>query len=534
MSFFYNMPLNSTILVVENAQFSVSNFSYFNVTVLNPSNSASDVNISALRLAVEATNQTYDVNTVEYPESLPFLLARGSRQTFKCIYDWSGIAGKAVRIEFLPTNVSTISNIYTPPSASLTLTPLFDAAQSVNYFNLTIANALDSTNLTVSDITTFGESIKDFLTPTLPYRLPNNQTAMFTCHLNWENLFTENVTMSISTAEGYKTSITTKQLPGAVLTLSNAVFNYSDTSYFDVTVRSTEESTTPATLNALNLTLANESISLYNDTIPPLNKGQGLPIASNSSYTLKCLWNWSQIRNQRITIQAYTRQNFTIPALNVTTPPSTVWNMTDVKFDFDDLTQFWVNVTNTACSTDNVTVARIQLNNLNTTLNQPPKAIGPSTQTMLSCALNWTDAIGHFANITVFATDGSNVSESLLIPTAQLKILSDFPVYGDFQGARVNVTVPYLNVTIKNAVNSEYNLTVSSIVLEAGNTTQDIARSILYPNATSQGYVISPGEEITFVCYLENSPYFKSSKTIQITVYTEEAVQASRTWQQQT
>jgi hypothetical protein len=532
MSIYYNVPANKTILDVENAQFSVANFSYFNVTVLNPSYSASAVNVSAFRLTVEATNQTYDVNTVEYPQSLPFSLARGSRQTFECIYDWSGIAGQTVRIDFLPANISTFSNVYILPSASLKLAPNFDATQSVNYFNLTVENPPDSTNLTISDVTTFGESIKDFLTPTLPYLLPINQSVTFTCHLNWEDLFTENVTMNVTTTEGYETSYTTSALPGAVLTLSNASFDYSDTSYFNVILTSTSESTTYATVRALNLTLANESTSL--STVPPLNISEGLPIGINQSLTLRCFWNWNHVRDEKITLQAYTRQNFTVPPLNVTTPPSTIWNITGVKFDLDNLTQFSVNVTNTPCSLNNVTVTNIQLNNQNTTLDQPSTVITNGTQAMFSCALNWTDLRGHVANITVFAADGFNMSTSLVIPAAQLEILGDLPVYGDMQGENINVAIPYFNVTMRNSMNSLMNLTVTSIVLEADNITQDLAKSILYPNATSQTYKISPGETITFVCYSEYNPYLKTSQTIQITVYTAEAVQASKTWQQQT
>jgi hypothetical protein len=126
------------------------------------------------------------------------------------------------------------------------------------------------------------------------------------------------------------------------------------------------------------------------------------------------------------------------------------------------------------------------------------------------------------------------MSTSLLIPAAQLEILGDLPVYGDMQGANINVTVPYFNVTIENSMNSNMSLTITSIVLEADNITQDLARSVLYPNSTSQTYEISPGETITFVCYSEYNQYLKTSKTVQITVYTAEVVQASKTWQQQT
>jgi hypothetical protein len=534
MSSYYNMPVNSTILVVENAQFSAANFSYFNVTVLNPSNSASGVNISSFRLTVETTNQTYDVNTTEYPPSLPFLLARGSRQTFKCIYNWGSIAGETLRIDCLPTNISTISNTYTLPYAALKVTPTFDWSTSVNYFNLAIENPPESSSLNISDISIFSESVASLLTPALPYLLPNNQSVTFLCHRSWQDLQGENVTLTVSTTEGYETSYTTSAaLPEADLSLVNATFDYSNTGYFNVTFYSSEDSTVPVTLSGMNLTLANESISL--PTVPPLNITGGIPMPTNQSLILRCLWNWSLVRDEKITVQAYTSQNFTVTPLTVTTPSSTVWNITNVNFDFDDPTQFWVNVTNTPCSTNNITVTAIQLNDQNTTLDQPSTVITPGTQTMFRCALNWTDFIGQTANITVLAADGSNVSTSIAIPTAQLKILGDLPVYGDMHGTSINVTIPYFNVTIENCVNSRYNLTITSMILEADNVSQDLAESVLYPNASSSlTYVISPGETITFVCYSENNPYLKSSTTIELTVYTAEGIQASKTWQQQT
>lgn len=526
MSSYYNMPENTATLIVENAQFSVANFSYFNLTVLNPSNSASDLNISAFRLSVDATNSTYDVNSIEYPQSLPFLLAKGSRQTFKCIYDWSNIAGETVRVESLPANVSTISNVYTLPSAKLELTPIFDATQSVNYFSLRMDNPAESTSFHITGISMFGVSID--VNSTLPYALQNNQSVTFTCYRNWQNLWNQNVTITVNTAEGYLTSYTTNTLPGTALQLSDLKFDYSDTTYFNVTIHSSEDSTANAILTGLNLTLNNESFSLF--TFPPLNITRGLPIATNQSLTLRCFWNWNLVRDENITIDAYTGQNFTVPALTVTTPPSVVWNVTDVKFDLDDLTRFWVNVTNTPSSTDNITVTAIRLNDQNTTLDHPSSVITSGTQTMLTCMMNWTSLIGQAANVTVFTAEGLNISTVVMIPSVQLKISGDIPVYGDLQGTTINATIPYFNVTVSNSINSVLNVTISHMVLEAGNTTQDLSESVLYPRVTLRIYRVDAGSTITFVCYSDYTQYF-TSNTIKITVYTTEGIQATKTWQ---
>ena len=53
MSGYYNMPENTTLLIVEDVVFPISNARYFNATILNPSNSASDATITAICLSIE-------------------------------------------------------------------------------------------------------------------------------------------------------------------------------------------------------------------------------------------------------------------------------------------------------------------------------------------------------------------------------------------------------------------------------------------------------------------------------------------------
>jgi len=528
ISSYYNMPENSTALIIENANFSVTDFSYFNLTVLNPSNSASDINITAFRLTVTGTNETHNVTTTEYPGSLPYVLQKGVRQTFKCIDDWSSIAGETVRFDVLPDNVSTVSNAYTLPTVALKLLPVFDPSQTVNYFNLTVENGVGSPNLTISEIDVSGGSLNN-VTPSLPRSLPNNESVTFVCNQNWEKLGGTKVTITVRTAEGYDTSYTTDLLPGATLRVSDVKFDFSDTAYFNLTISNSGSSTADPTLTSINLTRGNETSSLF--TIPPLNLTGGIFLGRNQSLTLKCFWNWNQIRGENIMINVYTKQNFTVPTQLVITPPQTVWNVTDVKFDLDDLNRFIVNVTNTPCSLSSITIAKIQLNGTDTTLDRPSAVLTNGTQIMLNCTINWANFTGQNANVTVFTADGANISTILVVPSTQLKILGDAPTYGDFYDSTLNITAPYLNVTISNSANSNFPVTISKIVLEAGNITQDLAPDILYPRATSKIYTVNTNQTVTFVCYSDYTKYIAPTiTTIILTVYTAENIQASITW----
>jgi len=148
MASYYNMPETSTSLVIENAVFSPSNFTYFNVTVLNPSNSVLDVNITGFRLTVEGTNETYVISTAE--PTLPFTLNKGTRQNFTCTTNWSDFAGETVQIKPVANDAATTLFPCTTPTAKLLIYD-FNNSQRIEYFNLTIENSPDSVmNLTVS------------------------------------------------------------------------------------------------------------------------------------------------------------------------------------------------------------------------------------------------------------------------------------------------------------------------------------------------------------------------------------------------
>ena len=82
------------------------------MTVLNPSNSASDVNMTAIRLILElGTADLYDITTTE--PTLPVLVRIGEEKTLKCSRNWSNFTGETVRIEAIAENTSIKSHLYT-------------------------------------------------------------------------------------------------------------------------------------------------------------------------------------------------------------------------------------------------------------------------------------------------------------------------------------------------------------------------------------------------------------------------------------
>lgn len=525
MTNYYNMPEDTTLLIVQNVKFPVYDAGYFNVTILNPSNSASDANITAIRLSVEEENEVYNITRTD-PEL--GTITRGTRLTFKCEENWSNFAGKTVRIQPIAGNASTKSSLYTTPKVEWTITPDFDASKSVDYFNLTIENSPESVvNLTISEIKVFGMSINGNVTPTLPHLLPQGETEVFRCDWNWENYRAENVTITVSTARGYQAVYTTNELPGAVLYIEDIEFDFTDTTSFNVTISSSEYSTVPATITAINITLKdNRTIPI--DTYPPLGPISGW--IKNESRTFDCTWNWSEHRDEAIAVHAYTEEGFKVYSKTVKTPSTVVWNITDVKFDLDHTDHFLVNVTNRPCSLNNITITEIQIKSNETSFT--PQIIPIGEERLINCTFDWKHLRGQLANITVFKEDRSNVSRLVKIPSIGLKLLGDDFVLGYLydEYPNVTVTIPYFNITISNSNNSLQNVTITKITLETQNETREVDSGLTYPKLAPNGYILRIGEDVTIICLSDWTEYL-GPKPVTVTVYTAEGFQASTTWQ---
>jgi hypothetical protein len=523
ISNYYNMPENTTFLIVEDAVFPLYNATYFNVTILNPSNSASDINITAIRVSVEGQNAVYDVNTTEPALSA---IRRGTRQTFKCKQNWSNFAGQMVRIEPISTNASIESKSFPTPNVKLKITPIFNPTASIAYFNITMENPAESLiNLTISDAQLFLIPLKTNMTPTLPYVLVNGTTKSFRCDYNWETLKGQNATITVKTSEGYEAVYTTSKLLGAILSIQEVKFDYADTTRFTVTITSSEDSTATATISKINVTLQEGNTVVINQTLPQI----GAPtvfnsVPKNSSRTFTCTWNWNTYRNKTVTVKAHTNEGFIIPNKTSQTAPPIIWNITEVKFDLEDTNHFSVNLTNVKTSLNNITITEIRLNQTLVAMNQT--IVNPDQQKVINCTFDWKNFIGKNATVIVERDNTANISRTINIPAVQLKL-------GDILDFGYNATTPfptiYFNLTISNSNNSLANVTVNRIVLEIGNKTFEIEYNLTYPQLGLNGYRLKIGETVTFMCEWDWTRYLAGASA-KITVYTKEGFQVSRTY----
>jgi len=507
MASFYNMPENRTLLLVEEVAFPATNARFFNVTILNPSNSATDANITAIHLIVKESGETYNVTATD--PSLPFWLHRGRRQTLKCERNWSPLAGETVRIEPVAADTSTVSLTIAVPETELLVAATFDPSESVQYFNLSVTNSPQSeVNLTISEVFVFGMSVEN-VSPSLPLTnpLPPGNTEMLQCNWDWKSMGGLSVNITVKTLEGFESTYTTEQLPGSIFHIESIKFDYSDPTYFNVTFNSSEDSTTKATLNRIDLTLQEGTTVQINDTDPQV----GFPILSwilpNQSRTFKCFWNWSEYRNKNVTVNAYTMEGMTIHNKTVRTPPEMVWNITDISFDLDELEHFSVNIRNTHSSLQNITVTKVELNEeeSNFTVLIP---IGEETE--IICPIDWTDLRGQNVSVRVHA--GETLSRNLTLPSVSLKIIE---AHFDIDGEGENY-----NFTVQNNANSLLNVTVSNVAL----TIQD---NVAY-QAEGLNTVVEVGQNKTLKFSWDWSLY--KNALVTITIHTDEGFSAAATY----
>jgi hypothetical protein len=514
MAAFWNMPQNVTTMVVEDVAFPSNDFTYFNVTVINPSNSISDLNLTAFKVIDEAANKTYDVPSTD--PSVPFNMTIGTRQTFTCYQNWGDFAGESVRIQPVAGSTSVLSKEYIPPQAKLVISG-FNASENIQHFNLTVQNhPLSLMNLTISEITVGGVPVTN-TTPALPLILSKGEGQIFQVERNWGTLTGQNVTILVRTAEGLGQTYVTPTILGAYVYVDGINFDYTNSTYFNVTVRSAPESTTETTLSTLNLILSNGT------TISPMTNPvlYALPIKlpSNSSQLITCFWDWTTLRNQSFTVQVLTKEGFSVQNKTTTTPSSILWNLGNIVFDVGDLQHFNVSVTNMFASLQAINITEVYFNQTSTTIT--PIVVAPGSQYTIQCTYNWTDFVGSSIGITVHATyDAGQVSIS---QTTKL------PYFGIADASNSNFTAgnPYLIITVYDSQYSKTNVTIVQISVNAENSTFVLDGTITSPRIGTQGYQITPAGEVTFTCPWDWSPYL--SKDVTVFVTASDGSQVSRT-----
>ena len=516
-------------VAITNATFLPQDTSFFNVTILNPSYSPSDAVVTRIAASTE-DGFIHNVNTTD--PALPYTLPKATMdfpglQTFECSWDWVNYTGEEVGIiAFLAEGSGPTLETETP-FVDLRITDVrFNPTISATHFNVTAQNYVSSAtcNITV-DITEISVTVEDGfkpniteIAPALPWTLNPGESHNFMCIWDWTRYQNTSVTVALYTSQGYM-RYTTKMTPQPVtLEITDILFDVTNTTRFDVTVKNNEVSPTYLNVTKISAIVGNHTIrewttengTAVNPPIPfTLNKG--------STETFVCPWNWTQYRDENVTVIIYTLQGFMANHTQAT-PPPIILNIADITFDPIDTKHFNITLQNSEFSITGTNVTEVFVtieNEIVTNLTEYldlPIQLNPTQSVDLPCSWDWGEYVAKNVTIVVETQQGYSVySDPITLVALAISDVVFNPIETD-----------YFIFAVQNP--TSHNLTLTTIYVAVDATSLDITPNVVPPFPFS----IPAATDYTFICLWEYWAV-QQEKEVTITVETLLGYEASYT-----
>ncbi|MCK4885001.1 hypothetical protein KAS24_02915, partial [Candidatus Bathyarchaeota archaeon] len=163
----------------------------------------------------------------------------------------------------------------------------------------------------VTKITVTMENGTDFnvreISPSIPKMLLKNTSYRFTCSWDWTNYRGMNATINVFTLQGYAFHRTETTPKPAQLSITDAIFDTSSMTFFNITVKNSENSIVSANLTLVEIVFADYTTLEVSIESPP-ELPYTLPIGD--TVTLKCLWDWVDNRGETIAITVKTPEGY--------------------------------------------------------------------------------------------------------------------------------------------------------------------------------------------------------------------------------
>jgi len=487
-------PEDNFDLIITNFNFPVDHATSFGVTVMNPSHSFADTNLTDIYIDSFGLNRT-SIRSSE--PSLPLPLPRGTVQTFNCSLDWGGFAGRIITLHVTSLNGTEVGRSILIPSVAISVSSSFDASDSIQRFNVTVTNPNSPINLTLSRILLDYNPVTN-LNITLPRVIQPNETIPITCYADWQGHVKPIV--QVETLEGFTAEIR-RDAPSTVsLQVTQVNFNETNTNQVNVTLSNSADSATYVNITSIDFKHGN-----ITDQISGALSSPALPVTleTGKNTSIICFWNWTDAnyRDIDLTVTAHTKQGFNSTSLTVRTPTVYAGRIEDVHFDLDDTGHFTMNVTNLAYSlqTANVTAIYVNQNPANMTIT----LIDPGQRVILDCTYDWSSFVGTNVTIRAYLKYGSNETQltySLKLPYLKITNTSFF---------NLSPESPYINITVRNSEFSKVNATITSILI------RNETAPLLVVGST--GFQVTVGSETSIIYPWNWNPYVGKDVTIIVT-----------------
>jgi len=315
----FKLP-NESIITIESVEFSDQNTSFFNVTLLNPSYSQSSVEVTRIEARTPDDNEIHMITNTQ--PILPYQLERGEIRKFQAMWNWANYTGiklpytdQPIEIRvFIADGRGEILEVKRPLTTLVITDLVFNSSISVNHFSVTVQNVGSSkTYVNITEIRVGANLVsQDMVTPYLPHALnPGDNPVQFQCSYNWTDIQGQEVTVRISTLQGYIAERAQSLPKPVVLSISHIVFNaIASTNQFNVTVSNAADSSTYVDINRITVTVGEgAAVDISQWVADPSSR-----LETNASVLIMCTWDWSSFKGQALTakITVYSSQGFNV------------------------------------------------------------------------------------------------------------------------------------------------------------------------------------------------------------------------------
>ncbi len=515
-------PEDITVNITDYA-FDHQNTSFFNVTIQNPTSYKSKETANITQIIVSTEDGVLH-DKIDTDPPLPYKFQhKGEVETFKCLWNWANYTGETVKIIAFLADGSGPTFEAETPLVDLKITDLsFNSTISVTHFNVTVQNSPSSvTHVNITGVTADKELISpENLSIPLPYTLDLDKSVSFKCMWVWTNYQDKNVTVAVYTAQGYAVYHIRLTPKPVNLTITDVLFNVTDTTRFNVTILNSEDSPTYVNITRITVTVENQIVqewTVENGTEVEPN----LPYFLNSSslQMFSCPWNWTDQRDKNVTITVYTLQGFMVQSTQ-SIPAPIILEIINPIFNPLETNSFNVTVRNSEFSIMDANVTEISVNvdgiSENITDVFPPLQGGitlpPGINQTFTCSWNWA------------AYSGSNVTIVVKTPkysASSSPVLLKAPTITDVLFNSLDTT--HFIVTVQNPTERDFTITAMNVTVEGG-----LPLNITAYVIPSLPRTLTPETNLTFMC--EWNWAGNQGKNVTITIVTSEGYITSRTY----
>ncbi|UCE43538.1 MAG: hypothetical protein JSV57_04025 [Candidatus Bathyarchaeota archaeon] len=398
---------------------------HFNVTVQNHLSSVTHnatIDITEVSVTVK---DGIKPNITEISPSLPLPLDPGESRNLMCSWDWTGYQNASVTVTvYTSQGYKDYITEVTPLPVTLEITKIFFDVTNTTHVNVTVRNdQVSPTYVNVSAITIImgNLTVREWtvdngtaVNPPIPFALNRSSSETFVCPWNWTEHRSENVTVIVSTLQGFTTNYTQDAPAPVVLDITNLTFDPINTSQFNLTVRNSEFSLADTEITHVLVMIEDE---IVDDLTDPL----GLPISLNRTHSIDfvCPWDWERHVGEDATIVVETEQGYSFHSDSVALVALTITGAT-----FNPIAEDYFNITVQNPTLLDFTLATVMVI-VDGTPSDLTANVAPAFPFLLPTATghtficlweNWTDEQGQEITITIETQDGYDASYTREIP----------------------------------------------------------------------------------------------------------------------